>query len=519
MKSSTNFSQKCVLYCRVSSKEQEDTGYSLDAQQHLLEQYADKNQIDVVKIFRISESASGKQIRKVFYEMLDYVKKNKIKLILSEKIDRLTRNLKDASVISEWIMSGENEVHFVKENFIVSRNTRAHENLVWDMKVAISRFYTNNLSEEVRKGQTEKASQGKYPGSFKLGYLSVGEKGKKEFVPNDKTFNQARKMLEMYASGNYSMKAIKEKAWEVGLRSRFDKRLYKSQIEKFLKDPFNYGCFLWKGELREGTHKPLIIKETYDIIQEVRTRGKAPFYQRHEYIFSKMIKCGECKGTISSEVQKGRVYCACKHNKVCTQKGGVREDRVEKRLIDVMSVFESITAEEAKEIQRRIKENHKKEAEYKLSVISTLNAQYTSLQVKIDRMYDDKLSGDISTEMWRTKNDTAIADQKKIQAELEKLKNQEAEYFETYIDILDLAQRAKSIYNKRKSSGDKRLLLQNLFSEIIIKDGSVKYELKTPVRKYRDRVLSFENNFELKKAFADNAKAYSEAKITSMLPR
>ena len=134
-------------------------------------------------------------------------------------------------------------------------------------------------------------------------------------------------------------------------------------------------------------------------------------------------------------------------------------------------------------------------------------------------MYDDKLSGDISTEMWRTKNDTAIADQKKIQAELEKLKNQEAEYFEMYIDILDLAQRAKSIYNKRKSSGDKRLLLQNLFSEIIIKDGSVKYELKTPVRKYRDRVLSFENNFELKKAFAGNAKAYSEAKITSMLPR
>ncbi len=45
----------------------------------------------------------------------------------------------------------------------------------------------------------------------------------------------------------------------------------------------------------------------------------------------------------------------------------------------------------------------------------------------------------------------------------------------------------------------------------------MKYELKTPVRKYRDRVLSFENNFELKKAFAGNAKAYSESKITSVL--
>ena len=184
-----------------------------------------------------------------------------------------------------------------------------------------------------------------------------------------------------------------------------------------------------------------------------------------------------------------------------------------------MSIFESITPEEAEEIQRRIKENHRKEADYKLSVITTLNAQYTALQVKIDRMYDDKLSGDISTEMWRAKNEVAIAEQKKIQAELEKLKNQEAEYFELYIDILDLAKRAKDIYgNTNRTPAQKRLVLQNIFKEIVIKDNTVTYELKAPVRKYSERVKSFENNFELKKAFANNAKAYSEAKISSLLP-
>ena len=132
---------KCVIYARVSSRDQEDKGYSLPAQVKLLEEYAIKLDLIVIKIFRISESASGKQIRKTFMEMLHFINKHKIPVILCEKIDRLTRNLKDAAMINDWISDNENRhVHFVKENFVVNKNTRAHENLVWDMKVAIARF-------------------------------------------------------------------------------------------------------------------------------------------------------------------------------------------------------------------------------------------------------------------------------------------------------------------------------------------------------------------------------------------
>ena len=48
--------QKAVVYCRVSSKEQQDTGYSLDAQEKLLTEYANKNDLKVEKIYRISGS-------------------------------------------------------------------------------------------------------------------------------------------------------------------------------------------------------------------------------------------------------------------------------------------------------------------------------------------------------------------------------------------------------------------------------------------------------------------------------
>jgi DNA invertase Pin-like site-specific DNA recombinase len=136
--------KKAILYCRVSSKEQEESGYSLDAQEKLLKEYTIKTHFTVDKVYRISESASGKQVRNTFNEMLSYINKRRIPVVLCEKIDRLTRNLKDAAIISDWIAGDSNrEIHFVKELFLVNKNTRAHENLVWDMKVAIARFYSN----------------------------------------------------------------------------------------------------------------------------------------------------------------------------------------------------------------------------------------------------------------------------------------------------------------------------------------------------------------------------------------
>src|SRR3989344_6728928 len=178
-----NIKIKTIIYCRVSSKEQADEGYSLDAQEKLLREYAEKHDLEVVKAYRISESASGKQVRKSFLEMLLYATKHKVSVILCEKIDRLTRNLKDAATVDDWVREdAKREIHFVKESFVLNGNTRAHENLVWDMKVAIARFYTNNLSEEVRKGQKEKLAQGWIPMRAKIGYKTIGEKGHKIHV-------------------------------------------------------------------------------------------------------------------------------------------------------------------------------------------------------------------------------------------------------------------------------------------------------------------------------------------------
>lgn len=96
-----------VIYCRVSSKEQEETGYSLPAQERLLSEYAQRKDLKILRVFSVAESASGAKQRKIFSEMITYLDKNRIPNLLCEKVDRLSRNLKEAVVVNDWNYSNE----------------------------------------------------------------------------------------------------------------------------------------------------------------------------------------------------------------------------------------------------------------------------------------------------------------------------------------------------------------------------------------------------------------------------
>lgn len=96
--------EQAILWARVSTKEQAEEGYSLDAQLKLLRDYATRNNLKVIKEFTVPESASGKQERKRFLEMLEYLNEHKnIKNLLCEKVDRLTRSIRDLPKLDDWL--------------------------------------------------------------------------------------------------------------------------------------------------------------------------------------------------------------------------------------------------------------------------------------------------------------------------------------------------------------------------------------------------------------------------------
>lgn len=491
------------LYCRVSSKEQEETGYSLPSQEKLLSEYSDRKDFQIAKIFSVAESASGAKQRKVFNELMEFLVKKKINHLIVEKVDRITRNLRDAVVINDWLEADENrKIHFVKQNLVIHKNAKSDEKFRWDIEIVLAKKYLANLSEEVKKGQAEKIAQGWLPTRPPLGYKTIGDKGHKIHIIDWDVAPFIKKAFEMYASSNYSMEALRTKLHQEGFRTRSGKKLPKSRIESLLGEPFYYGAMRWNDvHYTNGKHEPIITKELFDKAQEVRTRKLAPKYSKHQFQFKKMMKCGECNGTITAELQKGIVYYHCNHYNDCKQKAYTPEETVEQQLFGVFKFFENITSEEAKQIKQKIQQNHAQEIEYKETTLKSLNARYIQLQSRLDILYNDRLDQKISNEFWEKKQAEINTEQADIQTQISRVKSEETKYFEIWLNILDLAFRAKEIYLKR-SPEERRMLLGHIFSSLMLKDKEVTPTLKKPIEVLSKRVqekLDAENTFEPKK--------------------
>jgi len=462
---------KSALYCRVSSKEQEETGYSLDAQEKLLKEYAVKNQLAAIKVYRISESASGKQIRKTFDEMMLYVTKNKIPIILCEKIDRLTRNMKDAAIISDWISEdAKREVHFVKESFVVNKNTRAHENLVWDMKVAIARFYTNNLSEEVKKGHKEKLAQGWLPTKPPMGYKTVGEKGRKIHVIDEATAPYIRQMFELYATDNYSLARLESELYKAGLRTEKGKRMHLSRLHRLLSSPFYYGKILWNGELYPSKHEPLISKDLFDKVQQnLKRKTDNPQFTKHNPLFKARIVCEHCGGLVTWELQKGHWYGHCNNHsnsRYCQMKTYIRQEKVEEQLLPI---FERIAPKNdwvMNEIERILKEEHASKIVERQQEIGRLSIELDQVRKRKDQIYEDKIDRKIPVEFYERKFGEYSEEETRLESTLVKLNDKADEYQQLGVAIHELAYKSKVIFEK-VGIEDRRLLLSQMVTNLV----------------------------------------------------
>ena len=471
---------KAIIFCRVSSKEQEETGYSLDAQEKLLTEYAEneKNNFKAEKVYRISESASGKQVRKTFNEVLQYATKNKIDVLLCEKIDRLTRNLKDAATVDDWVKENPNRaVHFVKENFILNQQTRAHDNLVWDMKVAIARFYANNLSEEVRKGQKEKLAQGWLPTKPPLGYKTTGDKGHKIHIIDEKnekgeivgTAVHIKQMFEWYASGNYSVARLQHELYKAGLRTRSGIRLGMSRIHELLTDPFYCGKIRWKNVIYPGEHEPLITKDLFDKVQTIlRRQIKNPHFVKHNSLFKSKIFCKYCGGMLTWYMKKGHWYGHCNNHGVyrqCAKKTCVRQDRIEEQLI---TYFEKIAPKNEGVLvlmEDVIKQENSQNVSQRETETRRLTGLLEQLRKQKDKYFEAKINREVPLDYCEKKIGECITEEENLENALILNSDKSDEFQQLRLVIHELALRAKEIYEKANND-EKRLLLSQIFTNL-----------------------------------------------------
>ncbi len=491
-----NESLRAVGYARVSSKDQEDTGYSLPAQEKILRDYADRNGFEIVKVFAIQESAAGKIQRKIFHEMMEFVTKAKINTVFVETTDRLTRNFTDVPVIDEWILANENhKIHLVKEGCILHKDSKSHEWFMWRVKVATAEYYIRLLSENVKKGQKEKLSQGWLPAKPPLGYKTIGEKGHKIHVIDPDKAPLIKKMFDLYATNIHSTKKLSEAMHQQGMRSRGGNKVSHSRVHQLLGDPFYYGMNRWNGKVAQGGHEPLITKELFMRCQEIMHSNGTPRYFKHNSLFKNVFRCSECKGRITWEVQKGHWYGHCNHYKNCTQRDWVKQENIDTQVVESITALKPQNDNAIENmlswVQEALKEGHADEISFREKATSELDRRYVVATQRLDKLYDDKIDSKISDDFYQKKFQQYKVEQEEIMDSLNKHKNANLKYYEMGATVLQVAKQAWKIYVNRNTPemvDDKRLLLSHIFSNTTINGKNIEVSYHKAFKIIFDRV-------------------------------
>lgn len=467
-----------VGIARVSSKDQED-GYSLASQDKLISTYSDNHNFKLLKVFKIAETASKAKQRRIFKEAMKFVANHQVKNLIVEKVDRHARNFYDAVETDEWLQADETrKIHFIKDGLVLHKNSRSQEWLNWGIRVVMAKNYIDNLREEAMKGWSEKLAQGWLPGVPPPGYINKTVDGRRIQVLDEKTWRVIKTMFELYLQPGQNGKTITKEMALRGIRTRKGRPYAHSRVDEMLKNPYYVGVIRWDGREYPGKHKTFIDRTLWSRVQEKMTGGRPIVYKKHNPLFKNMITCATCGGTVTWQLQKGRYYGACqRRNPICKVKKTIREDRLEETIQMLLNDLVCPSKALIDWVTSHLESKRKTTSCTDQDSLEAVNKQIERLVRMDGDLYDDKLAGDITKDIYQTKHASFMEQLNEFRQKQTLLENKvNGNDLPQRLSLLKLTQMSAKLYQTR-TINQKRVILTKLFTSFTYRDGvvSVKY--------------------------------------------
>ncbi|MDR1338349.1 MAG: recombinase family protein [Rickettsiales bacterium] len=369
-----NQPMRAILFARVSSREQE-LGSSIDAQMATIYDYCEKKNLPIIKEFVITESSTQGD-RKQYQDMLSFVKSQKGKIaIVVNYVDRLQRSYKDTPALDELRRQGKIEVHFLKENLILHKDSNAMEIMFWNMSVLMANGYVLSIIDKIKHSQKFIWEQGRWLSQAPLGYLNTRDSHTKKatIIHDPVRASLVKKLFIEYAEEYQSLNGMVEYAHIIGLTRRNGRKLSRNEINKILHNPFYIGLMVIKDTIRPHTHGPIVDKELFDLVQDTlsgkrRVPNKKP-YGSKEFTLRGIFRC-KCGCTLSPELKKGKyVYLKCSHAKGPCDMKPVNEkvllERVSADVMDALRMPLEIMQDIKGKVKKVLESEHSKDLQTK----------------------------------------------------------------------------------------------------------------------------------------------------------
>lgn len=354
---------KGVLWVRVSTSEQ-DRGFSPDAQLRTLRETAEKHSIQIIKEFRVAESAKTSESRKQFKGLIEFIREHKPDYLIAFAVDRITRNPRDLSTINDLIEKENIRVLVANENREINKNSSPADKFAFMINGSTAYYWNLQNAERTKMSMLEKARRGIFPSRAPVGYLNVPDPsdpiGRKRMISLDPVKGPlVRLAFELYAKGGYSLATLRNELNRRGLHASPSAKRPKSPmsiygLQVILGNPFYYGMVRWDKQIFKGTHEPLISADLFNRVQARLSENRSymrPASKKY-FAFKPFLKCGYCRSSITAEEQQGQrgkghyIYYRCTYGKErdretkgrkCPQ-GYFREEKIDEMFAEALEI-------------------------------------------------------------------------------------------------------------------------------------------------------------------------------------
>lgn len=308
--------KRAVAYVRVSTTEQAEQGYSIDAQIQTIKQYCQRQNLDLVEVYA-DRGISGKSLskRQQLQALLAGAQRDEFEMVVIWKNSRLARNVKLLLEIVDTLQAHNIELYSISENF---RIDTASGKLMLQVMASVSEFERNEISENVLLGMKKRARDGYTNGNRVLGYDNTKlADGTKTLAVNEDEARVVRFIFDAYLQ-HQGLRSIANEANHRGYQTKRGNSFSTTAIRDILRNPVYVGLVQYgkyeqwelkrrRGKMADpilvrGKHPAIISQATWDQVQtRLKAQSRTPKWnQQGANLLTGLLRCPECGGPMAA---------------------------------------------------------------------------------------------------------------------------------------------------------------------------------------------------------------------------